>query len=170
MILISIIFCVLAYTIKGGLLNYVLSDSQHEHSLSYLKHLLPAFLILLLTIMIVPLGQAIIFTAAWCYCFASMGEEAGAVGDYKTAWGDYIEKGFGRSYGIKKAIQWGLAWGALMALASGFIWFIPAGAMFPICYFVGSSISAYRGDKGWFYAEPIYSAVIGYTMGVWLNG
>lgn len=159
----------MAYSAKGGWLDAwpqykTLVDKYH------LKRVLPAAMILLPLLFFVDPLQAILFTAAWCYCYSSMGEEAGAVGDYKSGWGDYIDKGFGRSYGIKKALQWGLAWGGLLTMVTGCVWFIPAGATFPVCYFIGSSIAQLQGKQGWAYAEPIYGAVMGLAMGAWLNG
>lgn len=175
MIIISTLISVLAYSIKGGWLDHLPQWAAFEYK-SYFKRTLPAFLIFSLVVFYVPFLQAALFTLAWCYCYSSMGEEAGAVGDYKGGWGDYLEARkpdgtlyFGRSYGIKKALQWGLAWGALLALISGSGLFILAGATFPICYFIGSSIAQLRGSKGWAYAEPIYGIPIGLAMGVWLG-
>ena len=175
-ILMSMVIFALAYAAKGGWLGRIPQWKNFEYS-DELKRVVPAFIIFFWVVWFVPFWACVLFTAAFCFCYSSMGEEAGAVGDYTGGWGDYLtavnpdgSPSFGRSYGVKKALQWGLAWGGLLALASGFVWFVLAGALFPVCYFVGSSIAAFRGQKGWAYAEPIFGAVMGLFMGVWLNG
>jgi hypothetical protein len=159
----------LAYCAKGGWLD---AFPKYKELVEFyrLKRVLPLLIVLIPLLFIVSPLQAVLFTLAWAYCYSSMGEEAGAVGDYQGGWGDYMTGGFGRSYGIMKALQYGLSWGALLTLITGCVWFVPAGATFPVCYFIGSSIAALRGQKGWAYAEPIYGAVIGIAMGVWLDG
>lgn len=166
----------LAYAAKGGwhekIHGWQWMRSKMPWFMQELPYhrIFPLILIFFAAVFIAPFWQSVFFTAAFAFCFSSMGEEAGAVGSYKGGWGDYIDKGFGRSYGIKKALQWGLAWGGLLTLVTGCVWFVPAGATFPVCYFIGSSIAAYRGQQGWAYAEPIYGAVMGIAMGVWLDG
>jgi hypothetical protein len=98
-----------------------------------------------------------------------MGEEAGAAGDYKEAWGPYIDKGFGRSYGIKKGIQYGCFTGAVMSMAVGSWCIFIAAATFPICYYLGNSFLRWRTNgeqRGWQYSEPLWGAVIGIGYGL----
>ena len=158
-----ILIFTLAYMLKGGWFKIPIPSVIN-------KRVLPLFLVFGVCVATVSPMQAALFTTAWAWCFSSMGEEAGSVGDYKEGWGDYLDH-FDRSCGIKKALQWGLAWGSLMALVTGYLWFIPAAASFPIVYFIGSSL--YRlihNDRSWKYAEPIYGAVIGLAYMGFING
>lgn len=106
---------------------------------------------------------------AWFLGIASsMGEEAGASGTYKEWWGPY--KNFGRSYGIKKALQRGIYQGALLTLVTGYTPFIVAGATFPICYFVGQSLYTLIHNKNsTAYAEPVFYGVIGVAFSFYLE-
>lgn len=108
----------------------------------------------------------------WIFVISSMGEEAGAVGDYKYAVGPYItflnpdeksnRKTLGRKYGIKKSVILGVAGGSLMAAPIDHWWFMAAGATFPVVYFVGSSIYRFIHKAGsWAYAEPLYGVPFG---------
>lgn len=109
----------------------------------------------------------------------SMGEEAGAVGRWGHAWGQYIrvkdvdgENPFGRSYGVKKALHRGVFLGALLTLATGFTPFILAGASFPLVYFLGSTLTylIMKKPQSWTLAEPIYGAVIGIAAVFYVGG
>lgn len=110
-----------------------------------------------------------LFTAGWFTIMMSMGEEAGAAGDHKGPWGDYIEavdatgkQLFSRTYGIKKGIQYGAFAGGIMALALGSWCPWIAGALFPLVYFGGSSLRmAATGKRGWSWAEPLWGLVFG---------
>jgi hypothetical protein len=114
----------------------------------------------------------------WMLIWSSMGEEAGAAGDYKGAWGDYMdakkptgEMYFSRSYGVKKGIQYGCFFGAGISMALGSWCFWIASATFPLCYFLGSSIGLYlTGRRGWAFAEPIYGAALGLGYALSLDG
>lgn len=118
-------------------------------------------------------GSAVAFLAgvlAWLVAVApSMGEEAGAVGGYKGAWGEYVTDGFGRSYGVKKAVQRGVFTGAVLALVFWHPAVLLAGATFPVAYFIGISIEQYRTKQAaasWHLAELIYGAAIGAGIAV----
>lgn len=123
-------------------------------------------------------GSAVIFTLGYALVLVSMGEEAGSVGDYKGGWGDYLtaknpdgSKAFGRTYGIKKAAQYGAYSGAVMAMAAGSwtLWF--SGILFPLFYFIGNSASLYfTGRRGWAYSEPLWGAAIGLAYELARNG
>lgn len=130
----------------------------------------------------------LLFGLAWFIgvCM-SMGEEAGAIGRWGSAWGPYLkwmpETTFyrvpkplkpvlgrdvfpiqeGQLYGWKKGLQRGVFLGALLTLATGYTPFILAGASFPVAYFLGSSLTYLitKRPKSWTCAEPIYGAIIG---------
>lgn len=121
------------------------------------------------------LTVAALFALSWCLIWMSMGEEAGAAGDYKGAWGEYItatvngKLAFGRSYGIKKGIQYGAFAGAGMALAIGSWTLWIAGAMFPLCYYLGNCFQVWvSGGKhrGWQFSEPLWGAAVGLAYGL----
>lgn len=120
------------------------------------------------------LPVAVVFALAWVLIWSSMGEEAGAAGDYVEWWGDYKDAGlFNRSYGIKKGIQYGCFTGAGMSMAVGSwcIWI--AAATFPLCYYLGNSLLRYTSGgkkRGWPYSEPLWGAVIGVGYGLALKG
>ena len=110
------------------------------------------------------LTVAVLFAAAWTLLWSSMGEEAGSAGDYVEWWGKYKDKGFKRDYGIKKGIQYGCFAGAGMALSVGSWALWIAGALFPLCYYLGNSLYRYRhkgAKRGWAYSEPIWGSVVG---------
>jgi hypothetical protein len=108
----------------------------------------------------------------WLYFMRSMGEVAGAVGDYKGGWGEYtVTDKFSRTEGIKNALTHGLAGGGMLTFATGFIWFIPAAGLFPVCYFVGNSLHQFiHKSTGWTYSEPIYGLPIGIAAAFYLTG
>lgn len=124
------------------------------------------------------LTVAALFGLSWMLIWSSMGEEAGAAGDYKGAWGEYIEArnpdgqlAFTRSYGIKKGIQYGCFFGAGLSMAVGSWTLWIAAATFPICYFLGSSLHRWlKGERSWTYAEPLYGSVIGLAYGLAMKG
>jgi len=125
--------------------------------------IISVFLVLVYTsAMLTDLSQSLLFTLSYFFVLMSMGEEAGAAGDYKGPWGDYIDAGFGRSYGIKKGIQYGAFAGGCMALtmASWCPWI--AGALFPLAYYVGNSIyQLVNKTRSWEYSEFIWGAMLG---------
>lgn len=104
----------------------------------------------------------------------SLGEEAGAVGGFKGAWGEYIEKGFGRSYGIKHCLQRGVWTGAMIALGlqSGFTGLIVAGAAMVPLYWIGISIRQLPKNvpinQPWDIGEWLYGAALGVAVGLTL--
>ena len=107
----------------------------------------------------------------WIVTRISMGEEAGGVGDYKENWGDYVEwlgPKAGRSFAIKKGLQYGGFFGGALALVSGVPLLFIAGAVFPLVYFIGSSL--YRlihKSPSWAYSEVLWGALFGL---VWSMG
>lgn len=119
-----------------------------------------------------PVGLALGVALAWVIGVrVSLGEEAGAVGDYKGGWGPYIDQGFGRLYGVKKALQRGIFMGALLTLATGYTPFIVAGASFPLVYFIGNSLGLLvLKERGWSLSEPLLGFVFGVAFHAYLNG
>lgn len=125
-----------------------------------------------------PIAGALFGLAWWLGVMPSMGEEAGAVGRWGHAWGQYIRSidpkdgkpAFDRSYGIKKAIQRGVFLGALLTLVTGYTPFIIAGATFPIAYFIGTSFAYYvLKQDGWAPAEPLYGAFLGIAAAYYMG-
>lgn len=132
---------------------------------------LSAFIMLFAIEALMPGYGAAFALAWWLWVLSSMGEEAGAVGDHKEAWGPYIDHGFGRGFGIKKAMIHGFFGGALLALATGWVWFIPALATFPIVYFIGNSLNrVIFEERGWAISEILYDIVILVSILTWVWG
>lgn len=139
------------------------------------------FIVFVYAAMTIPdLNAALLLAASWMLIWSSMGEEAGAIGDYKGGWGQYVDStrpdgrlSFknGRAYGVKKGIQYGVMFGAGMSMAVGSWTLWIAAATFPICYFLGSSLHQWlKGTRSWTYAEPLYGAVIGLAYGLAMKG
>lgn len=105
--------------------------------------------------------------AAWCVgVFPSMGEEAGAIGRWGYWWGKYKERGFSRSYGVKKALQRGCWLGACFTIATGSVLFLPAMSFgFVVLHFVGQDIyyRIWKSDD-WKYSEPMIGALLGVCL------
>jgi|AKVG01.1.fsa_nt_gi hypothetical protein len=99
---------------------------------------------------------------AWLIAVApSMGEENGAIGHMKGAWGFYIDSGAGREYGVKKAIQRGVFMGAAMAVATGDTTFILASLAYVPIVFIGQEINRrFNLGVGWALTEPAKGAII----------
>jgi hypothetical protein len=101
----------------------------------------------------------------------SMGEEAGACGRIGHAWGDYIDKGFGRSYGIKKALQRGVWIGVPWTVITGLSHFLLLGLLFPVIHFAMQEFYylVHKTDS-WKYAEPVVGAIcIGVGVAIYLS-
>jgi len=100
------------------------------------------------------------FGAAWFLGNApSMGEIAGAIGGYKGNW-----RAEGRAWGWKQGAQRGIFTGSLLALATGNLLFIVAGAAFPLAYYIGVSIQQLISGKvasSWKYGEWFWGGVFG---------
>lgn len=150
MIFLCIPFFSFLYAIKGG---FLASLFKFDISSKLLSSTLCAVFMYFMT------GDglfSVLFTTGWILSVApSVGEEHGAIGRSDKAWGPYIEnKDFGRSYGIKKALQRGAWIGAMMALFTGYVYFIAFSVFFVPCVFIGQEFS-YRVMKreGWLYSE-----------------
>lgn len=97
----------------------------------------------------------------------SMGEEVSAVGGYKGGWGPYIEKEFGRMYGVKKCLQRGVFMGAVLGLPFWDMGFVLAGALMPVIAFIGISIEQRRTgivNASWHLHEPMIGFVLGLAL------
>lgn len=107
---------------------------------------------------------------AWLFILVSMGEEIGSVGNYSFWWGKYKDRGFPRSYGVKKAVQYGVYSGAVLALTLGSWLPWTAGALCPVVYFIGNS-ARYKltGKRSWDWSEPLWGLVIGLGAGYGLK-
>lgn len=100
----------------------------------------------------------------------SMGEEAGGVGGYKGAWGQYIylldidgQPAFGRSYAVKKAIQRGLWTGCVFATMFWDIVQIYPSALLPVAMYIGISIEQWRTNgksSDWWIHEFIFGGIL----------
>lgn len=158
-VILSILVFALAYAIKGGWMGkYTRSGKAVSTAI-----------VLLFGIVFLPWQYALALAAAWVIGVApSMGEEAGAVGDYKEGWGDYVDHpdSFGREYGVKKSIQRGL-WTTFFMGAVLNSWALAlCGALFPVVYFIGNSACRYfKRSKGWAWSEWLYGGVIGLVIG-----
>lgn len=96
----------------------------------------------------------------------SHGEEYGVI-VYEGPHKDY--NGFGRPYGLKKAIQRGVFGGACMTLFTGSIWFIPFGLLFIPCVWVSYKIR--KEGEWWPLSEWLYGALgYGIPFGLWILG
>jgi len=186
--LICIIACAAFMSIKGGQLgNFRAWKSLKD------KNVVTDFLMdgsvvsaILFGILVYFLGatatESLLAAVLWFAGNApSMGEEAGAIGGVKGAWGEYLdwmptEKKFmhfwkireGRSFGWKKGTQRGLWTGAMIMLVFTDTWFIPAGISFPLLYFVGISAAQLMSGQiraGWHWSEPLFGAALGVALG-----
>lgn len=174
MVIIAYIFFPLMMMLKGGWLNKIEAYNawerkQHKVVQWFLDGTnASAILVGIFALTKLDPTMALLFGVAWwLYMMSSMGEEAGAVGDYNGGWGQYVEnEDFGRRYGIKKAVTHGIAGGALLAAASDCWWFIIAGALFVPVYFIGSSVYLLiHKTRSWAYAEPIYGLAFAIAWG-----
>lgn len=128
----------------------------------------------LLCLIYVPWWQAILAAIGWRIGAApSFGEEIGAIGGIKGNWPSGRDSWFGsKIVKVKSDRLWGWISGALRGLFFGTCialptlnpWFIPLGATFPLCYFLGVSIEQIHKKKiqaSWHWAEWIFGAVLG---------
>lgn len=110
----------------------------------------------------VDIWPPVLFSLGWLASVTpSLGEEHGAIGRIGKAWGPYIDKGFGRSYGVKKGLQRGVWMGACMAVATGFVPYLCASFLYVPTVFLGQELY-YRvtGKDSWVLSEPLVGALI----------
>lgn len=170
--LIIILFFAIAYAVKGGSMNVLKNWDRLRDKSKILDTVLDGKI---LSTLMVFVFSAIYFEPhgwlpflvplAWLAAVApSMGEEHGAVGDYKGALPVYLERAItkrGRLYDAKKALQRGVWMGACMTLATGSTLFILTSLLFIPAIWVGQSINLLvLRQHGWTLAEPIIGASV----------
>lgn len=183
-IVVSCVVCALAYAIKGGSGAEVFTNwNRVREKNSVWDRLLDGktlstIVMFLLALCYVPLGVAALIALGWLAAVApSMGEEHGAVGDYKGGWGPYLtalrgdgsgKVQFGRTYGVKKAVQRGLLMGSVMTLVTSYLPFLVASVAFVPCVWAGQCLNQIILKKqGWTLSEPLIGAVLfGIPMGM----
>ena len=174
----SVLFFSFVYALKGASIPWIADkmDGMRARSKAlgfvFSADFTASFLVFLFTLLAVTSLQdaALVAVAFWLACAPSMGEEHGAVGRLGDCWGEYIAKGFGRTYGVKKAVQRGVWIGACMTAVTGYVPFIWCSLLFVPAVFVGQELH-YRIFKqnGWAVAEPIIGAVVfGVPFCLWL--
>ena len=169
--MLTILIFICAYMIKGGWLARIPAWLILKKKIPYNLGdgtIVSSILVFLSIFILYDLSYAIYAVIAWLLAVTpSMGEEAGAIGRYKYAWGDYIDKGFTRSYGIKKGLQRGAWMGAMFTLFFGspyiFIPFLTLG--FIGSHFIGQELY-YRIHKtdSWAYAECLLGFIFGLSF------
>lgn len=176
--LIILIFSI-AYAVKGGQLNHV-KPLKYFADFNFLTRrlmdgkILSALMILITCSLTNNFFHGFLMMIAWLVSVSpSIGEEAGAVGRIGYWWGDYRDKGFTRSYGIKKAIQRGIMMGSVWTVATGYIPFILVMAIgFPLAHFLMQEIyyRIYKKDD-WVWAEPVIGSMLGicYSLSQLIN-
>lgn len=177
------ILCGILYAIKGGSLVYFVKgwDKIREES-SILNFTLSSKVLSTVgAIIIGAIGtgnvtQGVLIGLAWLVAVApSMGEEHGAIGDYKGALPAYMERSItvrGRKYDVKKGIQRGVWMGAAFTLVTGYTGFIVASLLFVPCVWVGQSLNRIiLKTSGWALAEPLIGViVIGMPLAIYFRG
>lgn len=176
------ILCGILYAIKGGSLAYFVKgwNKIREESLIFDVLLDGKVLSTVGAIILGAVGtgnvtDGVMIGLAWLIAVSpSMGEEHGAIGDYKGALPNYLERDMtvrGRKYDVKKGIQRGVFMGAAFALATGFTGFIVASLLFIPCVYIGQSLNRLiLKVPGWTLAEPLIGGiVIGVPLGIYLG-
>lgn len=181
--LICMTFFALAYAIKGGSGNILENWNKVRNSNKILERLMDGKV--LSTIMVFVFAviafegseyYAVALPLAWLVAVApSMGEEHGAIGDYKGALPGYLRQDQthrGREYDVKKGLQRGVWMGAAMTLATGFVPFIWVSLLFVPVVFLGQCIDRLvMENPGWKITEFFIGAIIyGLPMALFLGG
>jgi hypothetical protein len=160
--LLSIPVFATAYLFKGGQFNNYLDKLPNAFGGKFFAALIIFVFCATLTSDWV---HGLIFCVAWLLAVSpSMGEEAGAVGRWGFSWGEYIDKGFGRMYGVQKALQRGAWMGAVFTVAGAATISIPIMAIgFPLAHLIGQEIHwrVHKKDD-WKYSEVIVGALLGF--------
>lgn len=176
--MIYIFLFALAYALKGGVLELFRNYERVRENSRILAALLNAKFLSIFPVLAAGLiymdvwWQPVAILIAWLVAIApSMGEEHGAVGDFKGALPAYLERGIsdrGRSYDIKKALQRGVWMGACFAVATWNPVFILTSLLFIPCIWAGQSLNyLILRERGWTLAEPLIGAVcigLGFLM------
>lgn len=176
--MLTILTFTIAYMIKGGWLGKIQAVHNFEQK-SWLNgrivdgKVLSTIIVFLFGLFTVDFSEGFILSIAWLLAVApSMGEEAGAIGRINRWWGEYKDKQFTRSYGIKKGLQRGVWAGAMFSIALGTpALFVPIlGLGFIATHFTMQEIyfRIHKRDS-WAYAEPAYGALIGLCVAIVLG-
>lgn len=181
MTFLTVLICAVLYAVKGGSGNVFKNWNKVRDKSLILDRLLDGKVLstLLMGIFCIFATQDGVMTialmTAWIVAVSpSMGEEHGAIGDYKGALPMYIERALtqrGRSYDIKKGLQRGVFMGASFAVVTGFTGFIIASLLFVPCVYIGQSLNRILMKvPGWTLAEPLIGGiVIGIPLGIYLG-
>ena len=167
--MIYILLFALAYALKGGVLEQFKNYERVRESSRVLSVLLYSKFLSCIPVLIAGIIYSLewwiplAILAAWLIAIApSMGEEHGAVGDYKGALDGYLKRGIserGRSYDLKKAPQRGVWMGACFAVALWNPVFILTSLLFVPCIWIGQSLNyLILRERGWTLAEPLIGA------------
>jgi len=186
-ILLSAIIFAMLFAIKGGWAGtYVKGWKELRNKNKILDRLLDGKTILCvgsLAYFLIVAGvtvYAVLLAAAWVVgVVASMGEENGAVGDSKGGWGDYLDAiygpdhddagklVFGRSYGVKKAVQRGLFLMTPLAIVTGCGYLAAVGLLYVPVVFAGQELKRrITGVRDWEWTEPALGFICGAAIGV----
>lgn len=161
----------LAYALKGGILEKFKNSERARENSYILAVLLNAKFLSVFPVLAAGLiymtewYDPILILTAWFAAVApSMGEEHGAVGNYKGALPTYLERGIsdrGRSYDVKKALQRGVWMGAMFTLVTGNVWFVAASFLFIPLVWAGQSVNLLIFKKDdWWISEIFIGAVM----------
>lgn len=151
------------YAIKGGQLGHIPGFNKLREDGILLDSILDGKILSSLGAWII-FGPAV--AIAWLAGVApKMGRIVGNVGGYRGNWDADERPGAGDvREGWKLGIQRGVFMGAMLALATGNVWFIVAGSLFPATAWLGVSIEQYRTKRivaDWHWHEVIFGAAIG---------
>lgn len=179
--MIEIIVCSLLMRIKGGF-GPIIELRKHETN-KIIHRLLDGKILstvgfTLLCLLLFPWWQALLMGLAWLGGIApSIGEEIGAIGGIKGNWPSDKYSWFGsrlfqfvenmRLWGWLSGTLRGMYSGCLLSIAALSPWFILTGAMFPLAYFIGSSIGQVKTGRihaDFKYGEYIYGGILGATF------
>ena len=162
--IITIIYFAVLYAIKGGQAPKVFTNWGYVRNKSWLfdrlldGKVLSTILVFLFGFVFIGWIPAILLSIGWLISIApSMGEEYGALKNDKNS--PYIARGFGRWYGVKKAIQRGIFSGAIMALFTGNIDFIIASLAFAPLAYLSLKFGKAIDKDGWAISEMAIGAV-----------
>lgn len=101
------------------------------------------------------MGLDMLIPLAWLVSIApSVGEEMGAY----IGKGQYIDKGFGKEYGIKKGIQRGIFGGAVLTAVTGYVPFIWFSLLWMPLGYVGMNMGEKFKFNGWAFSEFLIGA------------
>lgn len=171
--MITVIYFSLAYMVKGGWLSRIipgfdgLRDDDDATARLLNGHFISGIMVFLYGLLTRDPAFAVAVTCAWIIgVFMSVGEEVGSIGRLHHWWGVYRDRGFRRTFGIKKALQRGAFMGCAFTLVTHSTLFIPVLSIgFVAAHFVMQEIyfRLHKADSC-AYAEPVIGALIGFCL------